>query len=240
MKAIVGFLCFFSVTSSAASLPGLKNWPEFKMAFAHEQKVVTSEMLTLEQLEINAFKNWRDLRDQEDDDQVKVAHAQRAYDRALSLDRTRSVTKDNLDNATYELAKAKNELARLPFAIGAARAIMELYKLRLMDRGNPGSDYRLSMAEASLDAKLNEQEYLKIDAKTAHIAAEISQRKLEHARDLVGKRALSNAEMEGRAMEADLERNEIEEVENRIEDNEMIIRGLSGDVERLKSSRDDS
>lgn len=231
MKLKAAIALFLLSTTARADL---KKWPEFKLALAGDQKVITQKSLTAERNEFEAYKTWLDLIDEEDDLKNELTHARHKYERYVVLAKTSTVTMDELAVSFYDFSGAQNKLSALPFSIQKARAELEFWREDVLAEGNPGSDHRKELLEAELEARSAQALSLKFDLATASVGLELAQKKVENSEGLLKRKAISKTDMEDRVFLRDDFADKVESTRKQIETLNEIVAGLEKDLEKLK------
>lgn len=234
-KGLLTIAFVWAAGVNAKAAVEIQPWPEFKLAFANEQAVVTGDSINAENSELQAYDFWRALLDDETRLRNELDHAERRHARLSSLGPDGAAKKDDIDLAYVDLVRARNAVKRYPLLVHQARSRLEYYRVRLLDRGNPGADHRRELLLASIQDRLAQKAGLDIDIETIHVTLEISHKRVENARRLFQNHAISQATLEDREFAERDAAAQLKTLENQRQTVATVLDGLTENLDRLLS-----
>lgn len=167
-------------------------------AHSVDQKQVTSQMLLSEVQQYKSIADWHRYQHELEIAKARLVRAKSEFERAEKLSKTKAVTDKHLAHAFSDYEALLIEASRLEYEVLLAKGIAELHRLRVIEEGNPESDYRKEIASTLANGLRIEVASLKSRLQIANTIQNIAKTQLETGRALHREHAIATAELEKR------------------------------------------
>ncbi|MGE3684183.1 MAG: hypothetical protein AB7G93_20875 [Bdellovibrionales bacterium] len=174
-----------------AAAGGDQRGSPFVAAHAAGQNVITSQAM---QHEIEQFRYLSELKTAQARNaraQLHLQQAHRDYVRAEALFRMGAISQVQFATAYFKYRTFETDVIRSAMEINKARMSAQFYKLRVLEEGNPGIDYRAQIAEATIEELKSEIESILSSLNLVKTGRQLAQQYLNHGQELLNKQALS-------------------------------------------------
>lgn len=198
MKAIKLFIFILHATGAGAG--DVDNLIPFETAHSVEQNRVSGLMLLEELHQFKSLADWHRNQHQLEIVKARLVRAKSEYDRGEELRKEKVVTDKNLAISLTAYEALLIEASRLEYEVLLAKGTAELHKLRVLEEGNPQTDYRKEIAGVLANGLRVEVASLKSRLAVSKTIRDIAQTRYDIGKTLHAKRALSTADLEKREL----------------------------------------
>lgn len=203
-------------TPTPTSTPGAIELFPFPPAHAADQAVVSTDSLMEELGEYRSIGEWHRRKFLLEVAKAKAEKSRLEFERAKALRRDRVITEKAVTAAfgTYQSSVAA--VWELEYETNLTKEAGQIHKVRVLEYGNPGADYRKQIAKIIADRLRAEEETVQSRKKAADNLVVTAQALYDIGKDMHAKGALATAELESREFNLKEAKARVKDVEEQI------------------------
>ncbi len=223
------FALFACAPVVAMAMPDMPIEP----AHAADQAVVTSKSLREELDQYRAMSDWQKAQDEYEIGKKKLAQSKTDLEHAQTLRRNGAITEAALAETFINTEVLEGEVTRLQHEVQKAKSTSLFHKMRVIEEGNPGQDYRAQVSQVIVDGLHDELQSLKRLLEVARTANILVQKHLDNGKLLFAKNGLTKLELDRRTLATENAANKVQSVDHQVKMAEAALAAFENNQNML-------
>ena len=206
---------------------------DFLPIFAADQPVLTTKSQEFEVAQFRELARWRSVDDKVSSLTEDVKRASENFERAKKLAASGAVSQSELDNKKFFYEQLSASLDQLKLEQRLAEISTELFKLRILEEGNPTKDFRIKIVELKIESVALEKRSNESSLEAAKGAESFFDTRVRNGQKLLKKSLISQVEFDQRRSQLLDAQNKVKVIEHQIEALNISATGLEKSRSRL-------
>lgn len=231
----IKLICLMSFLT--ISLNAIAQQNAYQEEYAGNLNAFSFETMEAESDQMRALAEWQESLVLVEKAKIKESYTKKNLERTLALDQKDVVSKEKVVIVKMEHLAAENEVKKLSHMAEKFRLTYEEYRLKLIALNNPERAIKKEIIETQIKAQVELIESLKVSKNLSIALHEVILAKYKNGLSLKEKSAISEADLDSRAQNAAMAKNEIQLIEQKIKVAEVKLNGLKlslSQFDRLK------
>lgn len=201
--------------------------------WAAHQKRVVSEVFKYEAEQFRQRANFLSAQNKQDSIAKRRDLQLKAFERAQNLVARGQMTEEQLHKAQQNYQDAEDAVSKNIADTAKAKGAALVAKYRLLEIGNPGSNYRVEIAKAMLEAATGERMGFEKSLGSYQTTRGYFQKRFESGKYLFERNAISLQDLECRELEFNLSEDNVRTIEFQIAGLNDVAQGLQLSLKKL-------
>ncbi|NJM09536.1 MAG: hypothetical protein HC883_01150 [Bdellovibrionaceae bacterium] len=232
------FGLFSVILTLLATVANAESELPFTPVNAADQKVITSKSIEEELEQFRYIAEWATAQAVYETNRLKFDQATKELDRAKTLLEAGTITSLKFSGILYQHKLLEGEMIRLSNEILKAKINAEFHRLRVLEEGNPGQDYKAELSQILVDGLLLDISSVTSQLNVARTSNEMASAHFNNGKALAASNRISKAELEQRQLIANTTATQVASLERQLRVIRIALTNFENNVKRAKKNRD--